>query len=60
MSEIVNLRQARKKKARHAKEVIAEANRAEHGVSKSAHQLAKKRAEKERSEVDAHRLGEEE
>ena len=60
MSEIVNLRQTRKNKARRAKEVIAEANRAEHGVSKSAHKLAKKRAEKEKHEVDAHKLNEEE
>ena len=58
MSEIVNLRQARKNKARRAKEVISEANRVEHGVSKSAHKLAKKRAEKEKREVDAHKLGE--
>jgi hypothetical protein len=60
MSEIVNLRQARKNKARHAKEVIAEANRVEHGLSKSAHKLAKKRAEKDKREIDAHKLNEEE
>ena len=56
MSEIVNLRQARKAKARQAKEVVAEANRAEHGVSKSKHKLAKARAEIEAREVDAHKL----
>lgn len=41
MSEIVNLRQARKQKARHQKDVVAEANRAKHGVAKSAHKKAK-------------------
>ena len=56
MSEIVNLRRARKAKARHAKEVVAEANRAEHGISKSAHKAAKKRAEIAARDVDAHKL----
>ncbi|MGC9953268.1 MAG: DUF4169 family protein [Rhizomicrobium sp.] len=56
MAEVVNLRRARKAKARRAKEVVAEANRAEHGVSKSAHKLAKKRAEKAAHELEAHRL----
>ena len=56
MSEIVNLKRARKAKARHAKDIVAEANRAEHGVSKSAHKLAKKRAEKDAHEVEAHKL----
>jgi len=45
MAEIVNLRRAKKAKARHAKDVVAAANRAEHGISKSAHKLAKTRAE---------------
>jgi hypothetical protein len=56
MSEIVNLRRARKTKARHAKEVVAKANRAEHCISKSAHKAAKKRAEIEARDVDAHKL----
>jgi len=56
MSEIVNLRRARKAKTRRAKEVVAEASRAEHGVSKSAHKLAKARIEKSKRDVDAHRL----
>ncbi len=59
MAEIVNLRRARKAKARHAKEVVAEANRAEHGISKSAHKRAKALAEKTKRGVDAHRLDEE-
>jgi hypothetical protein len=60
MAEIVNLRRARKTKARHAKEIVAEASRAEHGVSKSAHNLAKARIKKATRDVDAHRLEEDE
>lgn len=56
MAEIVNLRRARKANTRHAKDVVAEANRAKHGTSKSAHNLAKARAEIEARGVDAHRL----
>ena len=58
MSEIVNLKRVRKTKARYAKEIIAEANRAEHGVSKSAHNRAKALAEKTKRDVDAHKLEE--
>jgi hypothetical protein len=56
MSEIVNLRRARKAKARRAKEVVSAANRAEHGVAKSAHKLAKKRAEIDAHGVEGHKL----
>jgi hypothetical protein len=59
MSEIINLRRVKKAKARRAKEVVAEASRAEHGVSKSAHNLAKARIKKAKRDVDAHRLEEE-
>ena len=58
MAEIVNLRRARKAKARHSKEVVAQASRVEHGVSKSAHNLAKARIAKTKCDVDAHRLEE--
>jgi hypothetical protein len=58
MAEIVNLRQARKTKARHAKEVIAEAKRVEHGLSKSVHNKAKALAKKGRSDLEKHRLDE--
>jgi hypothetical protein len=58
MAEIVNLRRAKKSKARQAKEVVAKASRAEHGVSKSAHNRAKSLAEKTKRDVDAHRLDE--
>ncbi|MBU6298677.1 MAG: DUF4169 family protein [Alphaproteobacteria bacterium] len=56
MTEIVNLKSVRKAKARHAKEVVAEANRAKHGIKKSAHNLAKKRAEKEAHNMNLHKL----
>lgn len=58
MSDIINLRQARKAKARHAKDVVAEANRAKHGISKSAHKRAQVAAERDASKVEAHRLDE--
>lgn len=58
MSNIVNLRQARKQKARHEKDVVAEANRVKHGVGKSAHKKAKLAAETELKRLDAHKLEE--
>ncbi len=57
MAEIVNLKRVRKPKALHEKEVVAEANRAKHGVSKSAHKRAKAVAEKAKRDVEAHKLG---
>ena len=56
MSDIVNLRQARKQKARLEKEVVAEANRAKHGIPKSAHHKHKMLAMKAAKHVDAHKL----
>lgn len=56
MNKVVNLRQARKEKARHEKEVVAEANRVKHGVSKSAHNKAKLLAKKSRNKLEGHRL----
>ncbi|GAA0546795.1 hypothetical protein FHS83_000795 [Rhizomicrobium palustre] len=56
MSNIVNLRQARKQKARAEKEVVADANRLKHGIAKSAHKKAKAVAEQEKKRVDAHKL----
>ena len=40
MAEIVNLRQARKRKARDAADAVAAANRRKHGVSKAERRLA--------------------
>jgi len=59
MSEIVNLRRVRKAKARAEEAAKAQANRATHGVAKSARNLAKARAEKERRRADAHKLDKE-
>ena len=59
MSEIINLKRARKAKARAEKDVVAEANRAKHGIKKSAHQKAKAVAEKESRRLEGHKLEEE-
>lgn len=56
MSKIVNLKNVRKQKTRAAKEVVSEANRAKHGVAKSAHKLAKARAEIEAREHSGRKL----
>jgi hypothetical protein len=56
MSKIVNLKHARKAKARAAKDVVAEANRAKHGIAKSKHKLAKARAAIEAREHAKHKL----
>ena len=56
MSNIVNLKSVRKAKARREKEVVAEANRVKHGVSKSAHQRAKMLARKDARDLESHRM----
>ena len=56
MAEIINLRRARKGKARDAKAAEAEANRVKHGVAKNVRDLAKARAEKDARAADAHKL----
>ena len=48
MAEIVNLRRARKSKARNEREKVAEANRVHHGTPVSA----RKRADAERTITD--------
>ena len=60
MAEVINLRQARKAKARAEKEKTAEANRLAFGRSKAEKQGAK--FEKERSDkaLDAHKRDEDE
>ena len=59
MAEIVNLRRARKNRARADKEREADANRVKHGVAKPVRDLAKARAEKDKREADAHKLDDE-
>jgi hypothetical protein len=51
MAELINLRRARKAKARTEKERVADANRTKHGTPKELRAL-----EKARSELEAKRL----
>ena len=53
MAEIVNLRRARKAKARDEKEKAADANRVLHGTPKDMRDLAKARSEKSARDLDA-------
>lgn len=59
MSEIINLRRARKDKARGAKEKEAANNRAKHGVAKPARDLAEARNAKAARDLDSHKLKDE-
>ena len=52
MSEIINLRQARKRLARTAKEETATANRAKHGQTKAERALRQAEADKLRKLLD--------
>ena len=56
MAQIVNLRRARKAKARDDKAAQADANRIKHGIAKPVRNLAKARADKEKAAADAHKL----
>jgi hypothetical protein len=56
MGEIVNLRRAKKAKARAEKAAQADANRTKHGVVKNVHKLAQARGEMEKRDLDARRL----
>ena len=56
MGDIVNLRRARKEKARNAKADKAAENRLLHGTSKEVRNLTKARAEKADKGLEAHRL----
>ena len=55
MAEIVNLRHARKAKARSEKEKTAEANRTLHGTPKHLRNLAKAKTAKSARDLDAHK-----
>ncbi|MES2294775.1 MAG: DUF4169 family protein [Pseudomonadota bacterium] len=57
MGEIVNLRRARKAKARDEKEKTADANRVLHGTPKDMRDLAKARTAKSARDLDAHKKG---
>jgi len=56
MSEIVNLRRARKEKARKAEKTAAESARAKHGVPKRVRDLEEARHGKLLHDIDARRL----
>ncbi|WP_340159921.1 DUF4169 family protein [uncultured Hoeflea sp.] len=53
--DVVNLRMARKRRDRTAKEAQAERNRFEHGRSKAERELARARNEKAERHLDASR-----
>ncbi len=55
MSEIVNLRQARKRAARTAREETAAANRAKHGLTKAERAVKQAEADRLRSVLDGAR-----
>ena len=59
MAEIINLKRARKAKARAAAEEKAAGNRTTFGTPKKLRDLAKQRREKEAHKVDVHRLDDE-
>ena len=56
MAEIINLRRARKAKARDAKATEADAARVKHGVAKPVRELAKARKEKAVRDIDGAKL----
>lgn len=55
MAEIVNLRRARKAKAKAEKDKAAEASRIAHGAPKPARDLAKARADKATRDLEGHK-----
>jgi hypothetical protein len=57
LGDVVNLRQARKAKARAGREAEAAANRAAHGRTRAERNLTEARAEQDARRIDAHRLG---
>ena len=56
MSEIINLKRARKAKAKADKEKAAEANRVLHGTPKTVRNLAEARKNKADQALSSHRL----
>lgn len=60
MAEIINLRQARKNKARAEKEARADQNRIAFGRTKAEKNLTKAEQDLAKSRLDQHRRGDEE
>ncbi|HEX4272802.1 MAG TPA: DUF4169 family protein [Rhizomicrobium sp.] len=56
MTEIVNLRRARKAKARTGKDEAAKANRVTHGTPKALRKLEKTRGKQAEQRLSGHRL----
>ena len=56
MSEIVNLKRVRKRKARKEKDAAADASRAKHGTPKHLRETEKARAEKAARDIEGHKL----
>jgi hypothetical protein len=56
MGDLVNLRRARKRKARENAEAAASVNRSLHGLPKPEREAANARAAKEKRDLDARRL----
>jgi hypothetical protein len=56
MAELINLRRARKAKAKADKEKTAEANRVLHGMPKAVRNLAEARKDKADQALSGHRL----
>ncbi len=56
MGDVVNLNKYRKKKAREAKEKLAQQRKLQHGVSGAERALLEKKRELEAKRIDGHRL----
>ena len=56
MTEIINLRRARKAKARTEKDAAAQANRVKHGTPKALRNLAEARRDQAVDRLSGHRL----
>jgi hypothetical protein len=59
MAELINLRQARKAKAKAQKEKAAETNRILHGTPKAVRKLSEARKDKAEQRLAGHRLEDE-
>ena len=55
MGKVINLRSARKARARDAARVAADANAAQHGRSKAEKRLSKAEAERTEARLDGHK-----
>ena len=56
MADLINLRRARKAKAKAEKDKVADANRTRHGTPKAVKKLAEARAKKAEQTLAGHKL----